>query len=94
MLDPTFACTPSGDAKTENISRVCAARLDAAIERARAAGAQDAPAAWAAVDRRVVDLAATVPYVNPRVIAFASKRVGNVVSHPMYQTLLDQTWVR
>jgi len=94
MLTPTFACTPRGDAKAENISRVCAARLDAAIERARAAGAQDAPGAWAAVDRRVVDLAATVPYVNPRVIAFASKRVGNVVSHPMYQTLLDQTWVR
>ena len=95
MLEPRrSACTPSGDAKTENVSHLCAARLDAAIERARAAAAEDAPAAWAAVDRRVVDLAAAVPYVNPRVIAFASKRVGNVISHPMYQTLLDQTWVR
>ena len=73
---------------------MCDARLDAAIDRARAAAAQDAPAAWAAVDRRVVDLAATVPYVNPRVTVFVSKRVGNVISHPMYQTLLDQMWVR
>ena len=73
---------------------MCAVGLDAAIDRARAAAADDAPAAWAAVDRRVVDLAAAVPYVNPRVSVFVSKRVGNVVYHPMYQTLLDQMWVR
>jgi ABC-type transport system substrate-binding protein len=94
MIGPTFACPPRGEQRLENISRVCAAGLDAAIDRARVATAQDAPAAWAAVDRRVVDLAATVPYVNPRVTVFVSKRVGNVVSHPMYQTLLDQIWVR
>jgi peptide/nickel transport system substrate-binding protein len=94
MLDPMFACAARGDARVDNISHVCAAGLDAAIRRARAAAPEDAPAAWAAVDRRVVDLAATVPYVNPRVPVFVSKRVGNVTSHPTYFTLLDQMWVR
>ena len=51
-------------------------------------------AAWAAMDRRIVKLAATVPYVNSRLTVFVSKRVGNVTSHPMYFTLLDQMWVR
>jgi peptide/nickel transport system substrate-binding protein len=91
VLAPTFGCTARGDPKLNNVSHVCDARLDAAIDRARAA---DAPAAWAAVDRRVVDLAATVPYVTPRFTIFVSKRVGNVNFHPMYQTLLDQIWVR
>ena len=94
MLDPTFACPARGDLLVDNLSRICAARLDAAIGRARAAGPEAAAAAWAAVDRRVVDLAATVPTVNPRAPVFVSKRVGNVTSHPTYFTLLDQMWVR
>jgi peptide/nickel transport system substrate-binding protein len=94
MLDPTFACTAHGDATVENVSHVCDARLNAAIDRARAAGIGDAPTAWAAVDRRIVDLAAAVPYVNTRSTVFVSKRVGNVAYHPMYWTLLDQMWVR
>jgi hypothetical protein len=65
-----------------------------AIDRARAADVGDAPAAWAAVDRRVVDLAAAIPYVNTRATVFVSKRVGNVTYHPTYSTLLDQMWVR
>ena len=94
LLDPTFSCTARGDPKLHNASRVCDARLDAALGRARAAAPDDAPAAWAAVDRRIVDLAAALPYVNQRFLIFVSKRVGNVTFHPMYQTLLDQIWVR
>ena len=94
MLDPTFACTARGDAQVENVSHVCDARLDAAIDRAHAVSVGDAPAAWAAAHRRIVDLAAAVPYVNTRVTVFVSKRVGNVTYHPTYSTLLDQMWVR
>ena len=94
LLDPTFGCTARGDPNLHNASRVCDARLDAALDRARAAAPDDAPAAWAAVDRRIVDLAAALPYVNQRFLIFVSKRVGNVTFHPMYQTLLDQIWVR
>jgi ABC-type transport system substrate-binding protein len=94
LLDPTFVCTPRGDATVENLSRVCDARLSAAIDRARAAAIGDAPAAWAAVDRRIVDLAAAIPIVNSRMTIFVSKRVGNVTYHPTYSTLLDRMWVR
>ena len=94
MLDPSFACTARGDAQVENVSHVCDTRLDAAINRAHAVSVGDAPAAWAAAHRRVVDLAAAVPYVNTRVTVFVSKRVGNVTSHPLRTTLLDRMWVR
>jgi YVTN family beta-propeller protein len=94
MLDPTFACTAHGDATVENISHICDPRLNAAMDRARSAAVGDAPAAWAAVDRRIVDLAAAVPYVNARATTFVSKRVGNVTYHPTYHTLLDRMWVR
>jgi peptide/nickel transport system substrate-binding protein len=94
MLDPLFACPARDDKLLDNLSHICAAKLDAAIDRARAAAPEAAPAAWAAVDRRVVRLAAAVPYVNPRIPVFVSKRVGNVTSHPTYITLLDQMWVR
>jgi peptide/nickel transport system substrate-binding protein len=94
LLDPTFGCTARGDPKPNNVSHVCDARLQAGLDRARAAAAEDAPAAWAAVDRRIVDLAAAVPYSSGRSITFVSKRVGNVTFHPMYNTLLDQIWVR
>ena len=94
LLDPTFACTARADPKVENVSHVCDSKLDAAIDRAQAAAVPSAPAAWAAADRRIVDLAAAVPYANPRLAVFVSKRVGNVTSHPTYLTLLDQIWVR
>jgi peptide/nickel transport system substrate-binding protein len=94
MLDPVFACSARGDPRVENASQICAAGLHAAIGRARAADPEDTPAAWAAVDRRVVRLAAVVPYVRSRLPVFVSKRVGNVTYHPTYSTLLDQMWVR
>jgi len=94
MLEPTFGCTARGEPGPHNASRVCDARLGAAIDRARAAPAADAAAAWAAVDRRIVDLAAAVPAAYARFIMFVSKRAGNVTFHPMYQILLDQIWVR
>jgi hypothetical protein len=46
------------------------------------------------VDRRIVELAAGVPYASGRSVTFVSKRVGNVTFHPLYNTLLDQVWVR
>ena len=94
LLDAPFACRARGDARTANVSHLCDTGLDAAIRKARAAAPEDAPAAWAAVDRRVVNLAPVVPLVNGRLSVFVSKRVGNVTSHPTYQTLLDQMWVR
>jgi ABC-type transport system substrate-binding protein/DNA-binding SARP family transcriptional activator len=94
LLEPTFGCTARGIPKRHNAAHVCDAQLDAAIDRARAAAAEDAPTAWAAVDRRIVDLAAAIPYASGRSVTFVSKRVGNATFHPLYNTLLDQMWVR
>ena len=51
-------------------------------------------AAWAAADRRVVDLAPAVPLTTRRSAVLVSERVGNVRTHQQLFTLLDQMWVR
>jgi len=94
MFDQTFACAASGETSVSNHSRACVPSLDAAIQRAHAAVGPDAQAAWEAVDRRVVDLALVVPFINGRPTVFVAKRVGNVTNHAMYYTMLDQVWVR
>ena len=65
-----------------------------AVARARATTGADAAAAWAAVDRRLVDLAPAVPTTTDRTLIFVSERVGNVTHHSQWTTLLDQMWVR
>jgi YVTN family beta-propeller protein len=76
-----------------NLFRRCDRTLDRRIERAAGAPRTDV-AAWAAVDRRIVDLAATVPLNNRRSAVLVSERAGNVRTHLTYLTLLDQMWVR
>jgi peptide/nickel transport system substrate-binding protein len=89
FIQPNFGCgAPS------NASRLCDRTLDRRAARALEAPPADAAAAWAQADRRVVDLAAAVPLTNRRSVVLVSKRVGNVRSHPLLFTLLDQMWVR
>ena len=40
------------------------------------------------------DLAAAVPLTDRRSVVLVSKRAGNVKTHPLFFTLLDQMWVR
>jgi ABC-type oligopeptide transport system substrate-binding subunit len=88
FIQPNFACGAA-----ENISRLCDRKLDRQIDGALIAPQTDA-GAWAAADRRVVDLAAAVPLTNRRSMVLVSKRVGNVRTHALLFTLLDQMWVR
>jgi YVTN family beta-propeller protein len=76
-----------------NLSRLCDRGLEHLMKRARRAPRTDA-AAWAAADRRVVDLAAAVPLTSRRSVVLVSKRAGNVKTHFLFFTLLDQMWVR
>ena len=46
------------------------------------------------VDRRVTDAAAWVADATPRQVRFLGERVGNHEHHPVWQTQLDQLWVR
>jgi peptide/nickel transport system substrate-binding protein len=89
------SCDP--DLKVFNLSGYCDAKLDeqiaAALERqvSEPAGAADA---WAAIDRRVVDAAAIIPFWNGISQDFVSRRVGNVLVHPATGPLIAQMWVK
>jgi YVTN family beta-propeller protein len=75
-----------------NVSRFCNPGIDAAIDRARAAG-PEAGAAWRRIERRIAERAPLVPLTTGRWVVVTSPRTGNVqiqASGP----LLDQLWVR
>ena len=64
------------------------------VDRAHAAEGADAAGRWAAIDRRVTDLAPAVPLTNRRSVDIVSPRVGNVQHHVVGYTLLEQLWVQ
>jgi YVTN family beta-propeller protein len=75
----------------------CDPRLDRAMRRARslaAASPRAAASLWASIDREVVDQAAWVPLVNPRLIDLVSARVRNYEFHPYWGIMADQLWLR
>ena len=42
----------------------------------------------------LVDRAVTIPWSTPRYRALVSERVGDVQSHPLWGTLVEQLWVK
>jgi YVTN family beta-propeller protein len=76
-----------------NLSRFCDRGIDAAIDRAQAAG-PEAGAAWQRVERRIARRAPVVPLTSRRWVEVTSPRTGNFQIHPIYGVLLDQVWVR
>jgi peptide/nickel transport system substrate-binding protein len=75
----------------------CNPAIDHLMRRAselRVTDAQRAAAAWAEVDHRVVDAAASVPLINPRAVEFVSSRVRNYQYHPVWGPLAAQVWLR
>ncbi len=77
--------------------RFCNPAVDRLMRRASGLGltdAQRAAAAWAEVDRKVVDAAASVPLVNPRAVEFISSRVRNYQYHPVWGLLAGQVSLR
>jgi YVTN family beta-propeller protein len=80
-----------------NYAELCDPRIDALIDRAYELQLSDpsaAGAAWADVDRAIVDTAAWLPVANPLGVDFLSERVGNYQRHPQWGLLLGQLWVR
>jgi peptide/nickel transport system substrate-binding protein len=94
FVQATFTCASLGERRPENASWFCDPLLARRVERALAARGAEAAEGWAAVDRRIVDLAPAVPLSNRRGAVLVSKRVGNVQFHLQWFTLLDQLWVR
>jgi DNA-binding SARP family transcriptional activator/ABC-type transport system substrate-binding protein len=87
FFEPNFGCL-------KVLSQLCDHKLMREIEAARAARGDAAGRRWAAIDRRVTDLAPAVPLTNRRSMDVVSRRVGNVQHHLMGYTMLDRLWVR
>jgi peptide/nickel transport system substrate-binding protein len=88
FLGPWFSCNGAA-----NAGFFCDPALDRTIRLARSLEATNPRAAasvWARADRTVVDQAAWVPLVNPRLIDFVSARVRNYQHHPYWGILADQ----
>lgn len=74
----------------------CDARLDREMRRPRSLEATNpraAAAVWSRVDRELVDRAAWVPLVNPRLIDLVSARVRNYQFHPYWGIIAGQLWL-
>jgi hypothetical protein len=50
--------------------------------------------AWIALDRKLVDAAAAIPYSNSVNHYFEGDRVGHTLIHPMLGPLISQMWVQ
>jgi peptide/nickel transport system substrate-binding protein len=88
----TFLRTLIGCKGGFNLSSFCDPRIDEAIDRAEAAGAEG-NSAWPRIEREVAERAPLVPLTTRRYVVVTSDRAGNVQFHPFYGVLLDQVWV-
>ena len=87
----------AGTPANTNLAEFCDAKTDELIVRAQRlelTRPQSASAAWAQVDRRVVDLAPYAPLYVQRAVDLVSRRVGNYEFSPQWGVLIDQLWVR
>lgn len=99
FLNVLFSCAsfrPGTDASV-NISGLCDKGLDADLAQAMSTAVADPKAAaplWAAIDRKVVDLAPVAVLFNPKLLDFTSKRVGNYVFGGQFYFNFAQAWVK
>jgi YVTN family beta-propeller protein len=83
-------------ASNRNLSEFCSREVERRIERAlrlQAADPAKAGAAWAAVDRQIVDQAPTIGLLVPQGVDLVSKRVANYQLNPVWGVILSQLWV-
>jgi peptide/nickel transport system substrate-binding protein len=79
-----------------NTSEFCNRELDRRIDQALRLQTTDPAktgAAWAAVDRQIVDQAPAIGLLVPQGVDLVSKRVGNYQHNPARGVILDQLWV-
>jgi peptide/nickel transport system substrate-binding protein len=80
-----------------NMSGFCDKPFDAQMKKALGLGISNPPAAlklWATIDHEATDLSPQVVLLNPRLIDFLSKRVGNYIWSAQFYMILDQAWVQ
>jgi len=79
-----------------NVSEFCSQQLERSIAHALSLQATDpakAGAAWAAVDRQIVDQAPAIGLLVPQEVDLVSRRVGNFQHSPVGGIILSQLWV-
>ena len=79
-----------------NTSEFCNRELDSRIDHALSLQTTDPAkvgAAWAAVDRQIVDQAPAIGLFVPQGIDLVSRRVGNYQCNPVSGVILSQLWV-
>jgi peptide/nickel transport system substrate-binding protein len=85
------------DPGNANPGGFCDPGFDRALDRADqipASSPAEANAAFAALDRRLVDEVAWIPLVTPSWVDVVSSRVHNYKRNPVLGPLLDQIWLR
>jgi ABC-type transport system substrate-binding protein len=79
-----------------NTSEFCNRELDRRIDHALSLQTTDPAktgAAWAAVDRQIVDQAPAIGLLVPQGVDLISKRVRNYQHNPVSGVILSQLWV-
>jgi peptide/nickel transport system substrate-binding protein len=100
MIAGTFTCPdfPTTFGYTGYPTEFCDRDLDQQVRKAHALDQTGdraaANAAWAQIDRKIVEAAPAAMLFNPTDVTLVSKRVGNFQHHPAWLVLLDQLWVQ
>lgn len=99
FLNVLLSCAsyhPGSDSSI-NISGFCDKGVDAQMQAAMKTSLTDKASAdkqWGAVDQAVMAQSPVVPLINPKMIDFTSKRVGNYRFSKQFYMLVGQLWVK
>jgi peptide/nickel transport system substrate-binding protein len=86
-----------GSDSSINISGFCEKGIDGQIQQALTLARTDPQAAdklWGQIDQGIMAKAPVVPLINPKLVDFTSKRVGNYQFSKQFYMLVSQLWVQ
>ncbi|MEV0486924.1 ABC transporter substrate-binding protein [Streptomyces sp. NPDC050508] len=99
FLNVLLSCAafhPGSDSSI-NISGFCDKGIDAKMQTALKTAQTDPTAAnkqWGAIDQSIMQQSPVVPLINPKIIDFTSKRLGNYSFSKQFYMLVGQLWVK
>jgi peptide/nickel transport system substrate-binding protein len=99
FLNVLLSCAsfhPGSDSSI-NIAGFCDKGIDAKMQTALKTGQTDQKSAdlqWGAIDQEIMAESPVVPLINPKLIDFTSKRLGNYQFSKQFYMLVGQTWVK
>jgi YVTN family beta-propeller protein len=99
FINVLLSCGAFRTASPANNNRAgfCDRNINAEIQQARRLQVTNPPSAnklWGQIEREIMRQAPWVPMINPKLIDFVSRRVGDYQYNPEWGMLIDQLWVR